>query len=313
MSIPFLQNLDLNQNQLQNAVIQILAADPGSPVEGQVWVNSTSHRLKMVLNGVTVTLAILADSLSAFAAPTGDLSIGSHKLTNVTDPTSAQDAATKAYVDAVAIGLNVKASCRLATAASLAAYTYANGSSGVGATITANANGALTVDGTSPSTGDRILVKNGAAGSDNGIYTVTQVGDASHPFILTRATDCDTSAEYTTGSFTLIEAGTANQGFAYIVNTQGTITIGTTSVTWVKFSAGGGSVSKFATSIGDNSTTNFTVNHALGTTDVQVEVNETGGSLRQVFPEIRITDANNVNIVFAVAPSTNQYRVIVEG
>ena len=50
---------------------------------------------------------------------------------------------------------------QLATAAALAANTYANGTAGVGATLTANANGALSVDGVTPSAGDRVLVKDG--------------------------------------------------------------------------------------------------------------------------------------------------------
>lgn len=279
MAIPFLTNIDLNQNELQNVVIQVLASDPSSPVEGQVWVNNASHRLKMFLNGVTVTLALLSDSLSVFAAPTGDLSIGSHKLTNVSDPTAAQDAATKAYVDAVAIGLNVKASCRFATAGALAAYTYNNGSSGVGATITENANGALSIDGSTPSVNDRVLVKDGTAGSDNGIYVVTQVGDASHPFILTRSTDLDTSAEYTTGSFTLIEDGTVNKGYAFIVNTQGTITIGTTSVTWGSSSVPGAASFALLTS-GENNEAAMVVGHGASLTrdaDGLIDASEIGG------------------------------------
>src|SRR5438128_1839753 len=75
-------------------------------------------------------------------ALTGDLPAGAHKITGLADPTLAQDAATKTYVDATASGFDVKASARAATTAALAANTYANGASGVGATLTANANGA---------------------------------------------------------------------------------------------------------------------------------------------------------------------------
>ena len=75
------------------------------------------------------------------------IDFNANRLTEVADPSQAQDAATKAYVDAVKTGLNVKDSVKVATAAALAASTYANGSSGVGATLTANANGALAIDG----------------------------------------------------------------------------------------------------------------------------------------------------------------------
>lgn len=314
MSIPFLSNLDLNQNELQNARIQNLASDPISPVEGQIWLNTTSHRLKGYQNSVVVTYAILADSLNAFASPTADLSINNHKLTNVSDPTVATDAATKGYVDAVAIGLDVKASCRVATDGALPAYTYANGSSGVGATITASVGGPLTVDGVLVIAGDRILVKNGAAASDNGIYVVTDPGSSSGPtpFVLTRATDCDHAANYPTGAFTLIEQGTNLAGFSFVVSTQGSpFTIGSTSITWVKFSAAAGTVNKYSTTLSSGSAT-YTVTHSLGTTDVHVQVYESTGSLRQIDVEIQIIDANSVSILFAVATAAN-YRAVVIG
>ena len=305
MSVPFLSNLDLNQNELQNARIQNLASDPGSPVKGQIWVNSTTNLLKWY-DGTTVqVIADLNNTLNQFAAPTADLSINSHKLTNVTDPTSAQDAATKAYVDSVAVGLDVHASCRLATAAALPAYGYVSG------VITETGNGALSVDGVTPSVGDRILLKDGAAGSDNGIYVVTTVGSAGTQFVLTRASDCNTSTNYQSGAFTFIEQGTANQGYGYVVSTQGTITVGTTSVSWVKFSATSGSVNKFASTLSSGSTT-YTVTHSLGTTDVIVQVWESAGSKRQIDVEIQIIDANSVSVVFAATTGAN-YRCVVTG
>ena len=77
-------------------------------------------------------------------------------------------------------------------------------------------------------------------GSQNGIYVVTATGDASNPYILTRATDADNSpaGEMAYGDFTFVQNGTANAGFGYIVNTTGTITIGTTAISYVQFNAG---------------------------------------------------------------------------
>jgi hypothetical protein len=76
---------------------------------------------------------------------------------------------------------------------------------------------------------------------------------------------------------------------------------------------GGGGSGKFATSIGNGTNTSYTVTHNLGTTDIDVNVFETGGSKRQVVTEVRIVDGNNITVIFAVAPAVNAYRVIVEG
>lgn len=166
----------------------------------------------------------------------------------VTSPSADLDAANKAYVDAARTGLDLKASVRFATNAVLPAFTYANGTGGSGATITANANGALTVDGTTFSSptddGIRILVKNETSTNApyNGIYTLTQAGDASNPFILTRATDADSGTEVTPGMFAFVEQGTAWADSGWVLTTDGAVTIGTTNLTFVQFSAAGQSI-----------------------------------------------------------------------
>src|SRR5438270_12321071 len=113
--IVFKSNIDLGQLQLLNAAIHNTSSDPGSPVEGQIWLNTTNRLFKIYRNGSTHVIADLSNSLSDFTAPTGDLSINSHKLTNVSTPASASDAATKGYVDGVALGLDFKDSVRAAS------------------------------------------------------------------------------------------------------------------------------------------------------------------------------------------------------
>jgi hypothetical protein len=127
-----------------------------------------------------------------------------------------------------------------ATAAvALPANTYANGTAGVGATLTATANGAFpTVDGVTIPLGGRVLVKDEAAQANNGIYVLTQVGNAGVPWILTRAADFDTAAEMTVVAgvrfavAVYVQQGTGTRaGSVWSLNATVT-TVGTTAVTF---------------------------------------------------------------------------------
>lgn len=176
--------------------------------------------------------------LDQMAAPLSSLSANSQKIVSVLDPTGPQDAATKNYVDSVASGLDAKASVKAATTTALAANTYANGASGVGATLTANANGAMAaVDGYTPAVNDRLLIKNEATAANNGIYVVTQVGDGTHPYILTRAADANSATNITPGLFTFVEQGSANASQGWVLSTSGAITVGTTALNFSQFSS----------------------------------------------------------------------------
>ena len=188
----------------------------------------------------TATFTPSADFDGGFTvASSQTVDMGGNQVTNVADPTQAQSAATKAYVDAVKTGLNVKDSVKLASTAALAASTYANGSSGVGATLTANANGALSLDSVAVSTSDRVLIKNQADASQNGIYTVTNTGGAGAAFVLTRATDADTGAEIPGGTFVFVTQGSALADNGFVFTHNGTPTIGTTDLTVAQFSGAG--------------------------------------------------------------------------
>lgn len=119
--------------------------------------------------------------------------------------------------------------CQYATTAALSA-TYSNGSSGVGATLTASANGAIAIDGASPALNDRILVKDQTTLSQNGSYYVSTVGDAGTAWVLTRTTDYDTSAEVVQGTAFLVLAGNVNAGTAWVMIDGGTLTIGSSAI-----------------------------------------------------------------------------------
>jgi hypothetical protein len=155
------------------------------------------------------------------------------------NPTLALQAATKQYVDAAAsVAFVVHDAVRLATAAALPANTYDNGTSGVGATLTANANGALSVDGVAVATSDRILVKNETTQANNGVYVVTQAGDGSNPYILTRASDMDStgSGEVANNAYFFVTAGSTNIGSSWVLSQVAAITIGTTALPFDLFS-----------------------------------------------------------------------------
>jgi hypothetical protein len=156
-------------------------------------------------------------------------------------PVNNTDIVNKQYADAIASGIHFHEAVDLATTAALPANTYNNGTGGVGATLTANANGALSVDSTLTVVGNRILVKNQAAGLQNGVYVVTQVGSAGTPYILTRATDFDSVGtgvdQIDEGDFFLVTSGVANVNTAWVQQTPPPITIGTTAIVFQQFSA----------------------------------------------------------------------------
>jgi len=159
------------------------------------------------------------------------------------DPTLALQAATKQYVDnAVAAGLTIHEPVRLERGSNLNA-TYDNGTAGVGATLTnAGTQAALVIDGVTVEVADRILVYGQTTTTQNGVYTVTTVGDGSTNWVLTRATDADTygtndPTKLDEGAYFYVTSGDTGAGESYVVTTVGTITFGTTAITFSQFSA----------------------------------------------------------------------------
>jgi hypothetical protein len=196
--------------------------------------------------------------LDQLAAPTSSVSLNSQKITSLADPTAAQDAATKAYVDAASSGLDVKASVRAATTANI------------------TLSGLQTVDGVVLAAGNRVLVKDQTNATQNGIYVVVNAA----PW--TRATDADNTpaGEVTPGMFTFVEEGTANANAGFVLTTTGTITLGTTNLTFAQFSGAGqitagSGLSKTGNTINVGGTTNRI---SVGTDSIDISSSYVGQS-----------------------------------
>lgn len=157
---------------------------------------------------------VRANRLDQMSAPTASVSLNSQKITGLADPTDAQDAATKAYVDAARSGLDVKQSVRAATTGNV------------------TLSGTQTIDGVSLIATNRVLVKNQSTASENGIWVVNSS-------TWSRATDADSDAEVTSGLFTFVEEGTDNGNSGFVLTTDNPITVGTTGLTFAQFSGAG--------------------------------------------------------------------------
>jgi len=243
-----------NSNQGVNTSDNVTFGQITGTLQTSAQTNITSLGTLSLLN--VDNLRIDGNTLSS-TDTNGNISIlpnGSGNVVLKGDPTTALGAATKQYVDSSATGLQVKNPVRVKTAGSLDSYTQSG--TGIGATLTATANGSINnsgIDGlTDITSSDRILVDStgSATGEDNGIYIVTTVGDGSNPWVLTRATDLDTDIELVSGVYTFVQEGTNHGGSAYTVTTANPITIDVTATTWTLFSSSSGGDITDASNIG---------------------------------------------------------------
>ena len=284
----------------------------GTPTSGTDAATKDYADLKLALAGGTMS---------------GDIAMGTSKITGLGTPTADTDAANKGYVDSVAQGLDTKASVVAATTVTgTLASAYDDGS---------------VIDGITLATGNRILIKNQATATENGIYVVAASGAP------TRSTDMDNGSDFP-GAFTFVEQGTVNGDTGWVCSNDAPVTLGSTNITFVQFSGAGtyaagdgltltgttfavgagtgisvGAdtvaidsavvVSKYAESVGDGTATSYTVTHSLNTKDVVVSVYDNSSPYAEVVCDVQHTSTSAITLLFSIAPTSNQYRVVVHG
>jgi phage-related tail fiber protein len=228
--------LNMSQFQITNAIFHVLSSAPSSPLEGQYYYNSVSKGLEwhngtrssarspapitpglsLRRRSATSHATVRANSLDQMTAPAADVAWNSKKITGLLDPTNAQDAATKNYVDiqvqSAAAGIDSKPSVRVVATSNIAL------------------TGLQTIDGVTLIAGDRVLAQNNTTTSQNGVYVV-----ASGAW--TRQLTQMPPARSPPGAFWFVEEGTTNNKTQWRCNNTGAITLGTTGITIVQFGA----------------------------------------------------------------------------
>lgn len=290
----------------------------GSPSQitglGQAALKAVSDNTKpsvVSMSGVSVvghvpnfsdTSGTIVDSgtpMSQVALTTGAIFTGTLTLNGTQSATN--DAATIGYVNSVATGLNIQQSCYAGSTANLNA-TYANGSSGIGASLTnAGALVAFAIDGVSPPLNSRILVKNQTSTFQNGIYTLTTVGSGAAAWVLTRATDYDTAAQINPGDLVILQNGSTLALTSWL-QTATVVTIGTDPILFTQFSTSPSSLGQAAfKAVTDNTKSTvasvsgaFTAGHILTAADTAGTVQDGGATSQFLLAANNLSDLTNI-------------------
>jgi hypothetical protein len=206
-----------------------------------VFVTYPAERAVFLNTAGTAVTALDVTTLGAATANITTANITAGTVT--TSPASGNDIVNKTYVDTlVASGIHFHEPVRVESPINLNA-TYNNGTAGVGATLTnAGTQVALVIDGITMVVADRVLVYEQTDETQNGVYVVTSIGSGATNWVLTRSDDTDTFGfagpdTLSEGSTFFVQEGATGAGETYTCNTVGTITFGTTNITFVQISS----------------------------------------------------------------------------
>jgi len=207
-----------------------------------IYTSSNSDAAVNFSAGTKIVFVTIPKEASVYEDASGDVLIQG-QITVGGNPTAALEVATKQYVDnLVSSAIHIHDAVRVESPTALT-VTYDNGTAGVGATLTnAGAQAALSIDGITLSVSDRVLIYTQADATQNGVYTVTDVGSGATNWVMTRATDADSYEPNSNdgldeGSYFYVQEGDTGAGESYVCSTIGTITFGTTDITFAQFSA----------------------------------------------------------------------------
>lgn len=184
---------------------------------------------------------------------------------------------------------------------------YDNGTAGVGATLTAASNGVLTIDGVDTTINQRILVKNQIDKTQNGIYTVTVVGDGSTPYELTRAVDLDGNADFISNLYTIVTLGDLNQNTGWLLYPSDSYVTGTTEIVWQK----PGWAMEFEMMHHVGGEQGFQVSDGYYVTNVSLSTTEltlSSGNKTKTVP-FRATDIQMMSVGLAKYPASNVKKI----
>lgn len=289
-------NLDLNNKRL----VAVGAPTVGTDGARKSDVDTAEANAKSRTNHTGTQLAstisdfdtqVRTNRLDQMAAPTNPVPIGGQKLTGVGDPTVAQDAATKAYVDAQMAGLSsgqiLKGSVRVVAKTNIVLATP-------GATI----------DGATMVSGDIVLLAGQSTGSQNGPYVWTGAAAA-----LTRATNWDSQAKAVVGSYWIIREGTEADNFALMTNDS--FTLNTSVATFRYIGVAAASTPAFEQDLGDGTATTFTLTHNFGTRNVIVRVTRVASPYDEIDVYVAKPTVNTVSIEPDEVWSSAQFHAVI--